>query len=165
MNLGHPALAIANIFIDRASSSGELITPMKVQKLVYFAHGWTLAGLKRPLIAECFEAWEFGPVIPKLYHALKSVGGEPIKDVLRWGDDTPFGLDDGEKATTDLTEDEERLIGAIWKRFGHLNAFVLSDFTHVPGTPWSNVYEPKKNRPISNQLIQEYFEHLMQKAA
>ena len=47
---------------------------MKVQKLVYFAHGWHLGITKKPLINEQVEAWPYGAVIPSLYDYLKQWG-------------------------------------------------------------------------------------------
>jgi uncharacterized phage-associated protein len=62
-SMPYPAAAIANEFIKVAKRNGVLLTPMKLQKLVYFAHGWYLALLGKPLINEPVEAWKFGPVI------------------------------------------------------------------------------------------------------
>ena len=55
-----------------------MVSPMKLQKLVYFAHGWHLAIHNRPLVNEQVEAWKFGPVFSDLYHQIKSFGNEKI---------------------------------------------------------------------------------------
>lgn len=49
------ALAIANEFIDLAAEREEQLTPMKLQKLVYYAHGWWLGLTSQPL------AWRGNP--------------------------------------------------------------------------------------------------------
>ena len=43
----------------------ELISHMKLQKLVYFCQGYSLALYGRPLFPEPIEAWTHGPVCPK----------------------------------------------------------------------------------------------------
>ncbi len=43
---------IANWFIRRAPDDGQSMSIMHVLKLVYMAHGWTLATLDRPLIMD-----------------------------------------------------------------------------------------------------------------
>ncbi len=57
------ARQVANWFIERAAQEGEYLTQLKLQKLVYMAHGWNLALLGKPLISENIEAWKWGPVI------------------------------------------------------------------------------------------------------
>ena len=53
------AIAVANYFIDKAKADGVPLTHMKLQKLIYFAHGWHLALYGEPLIDEEIQAWEF----------------------------------------------------------------------------------------------------------
>ena len=37
---------------------------VKVQKLLYYCHGWHLAFTGNPMFSERVEAWELGPVVP-----------------------------------------------------------------------------------------------------
>jgi uncharacterized phage-associated protein len=153
--MAHSSLAIANEFIRRAE--GRPLTHMQVQKLVYLAHGWSLGALGQPLIDDDVEAWAFGPVVRKLYDALRDYGRGPITRPIRWGDDTPFLSDDGEEAVEPLSDDEQTVIDVIWEKYGHFPAFKLSAMTHEPDTPWFNAYEPGRNGAISDEAIREYF--------
>ncbi|KJW07325.1 Panacea domain-containing protein [Orientia tsutsugamushi] len=47
------------VLVDRAA--GDVITQLKLQKLVYFAQGAHLALFDKPLFKEDIEAWENGP--------------------------------------------------------------------------------------------------------
>src|ERR1700676_3931940 len=76
----HSALAVANWFLARAAADGKSLDPMKLQKLIYFAHGWSLALTDIPLIEEHPEAWDYGPVIPSVYHEFKLFGRKPITE-------------------------------------------------------------------------------------
>lgn len=49
--------AVANYFIEKSIESGNSVSPLQLIKLVYIAHGWTLALYKRPLINETVEVW------------------------------------------------------------------------------------------------------------
>ena len=37
--MSYPAKAVANYFIEIANCEGKQLSPMKIQKLAYFAHG------------------------------------------------------------------------------------------------------------------------------
>lgn len=59
---------------------GELLTNLKLQKLLYYAQAWHLALRDAELFAENFEAWVHGPVLPSQYHRFKKFVWTPITD-------------------------------------------------------------------------------------
>jgi uncharacterized phage-associated protein len=162
-----PAIAVANEFLAIAKTQGITLTPMKLQKLVYFAHGWCLALTGQPLIRESVQAWQYGPVIPAIYHELKGVGNGPItgpaNDLVMHGDGKIYF-----SAITleDFPESEERknaqeIIARVFTQYGKYSAAQLSNATHLEGTPWSQVYREGQRRvPIPNETIKTYFEGL-----
>ena len=155
--MAHSSLAIANEFIRRAEGKRPL-THMQVQKLVYLAHGWALGALGQPLIDDDVEAWDFGPVVRKLYDALRAYGRGPITRAIHWGDDTPFRSDDGEEAFEQLSEEEQTVVDLVWEKYGGFPAFKLSALTHEPDTPWSGAYAWGRDGAIRNDAIREYFQ-------
>ncbi len=160
--MSHSSLAIANEFLKRARTERRPLTPMQLQKLVYLAHGWTLAVTGRPLIEEPIEAWEYGPVIRKLYEALRYFGGDNITRLLRWGDDTLALFDNRGTATAELSQDEVAVVDRVWENYKAFPAFQLSALTHAAGSPWDRTYRTSvgKNRVIDNNLIWDYFTQL-----
>ena len=72
------AKAVANVFLELADAAKQTLTPMKLQKLVYYAHGWYLGLTGRPLLDELIQAWSFGPVVRSLYNEFKEFGADPI---------------------------------------------------------------------------------------
>jgi uncharacterized phage-associated protein len=58
---------------------GESPSPMKLQKLCYYAQGFALAENKT-LFPEDFQAWQHGPVIPDLYDKYKHYQWRQITD-------------------------------------------------------------------------------------
>ena len=157
----HSALEIGNEFLQRSFDAGGSITQMHVQKFVYLAHGYYLAETDYPLIAETFEAWTFGPVVRRLYDALKGYGRDPIERLISWGDDSPFGFDRIDKpARAILRNSETEVVETVWKAYSRFKAFELSALTHMEGTPWAHRYEPGKNNIIENFRIQQYFQAL-----
>ena len=53
-----------------------------MQKVLYLSHRVCLGRYKTPLLPAPFEAWDFGPVQPILYHKLKRFGASPVRDVF-----------------------------------------------------------------------------------
>ena len=70
---------IANFFLGLAQKEQVELTPLKLQKLLYFAHGWHLVldSDGDPLLDEDIEAWKYGPVVPSIYHKFKEFRNNP----------------------------------------------------------------------------------------
>src|SRR5260370_7382775 len=77
------ARAVANELLDAAEDARSSIDPLQMQKLLYLAQGWTLGLTGDPLFREPIEAWEYGPVVPEIYHSVKMFGASPIRGRLR----------------------------------------------------------------------------------
>lgn len=163
------ATAIANLVLDLAEPDGVPVSPMKLQKLVYIAHGWHLGFGYGPLVSEAVQAWRYGPVIPAVYAAFASFGSKPITN--RRADD--FKLHDGKLTISrvQLPDTPEaglanRVVLEVWNAYKQFSAVELSNATHKPGTPWDEI---KQNFPlgsipygevIPNDRIEDYYKKL-----
>ena len=143
---------VGNIFLEAAKKEGKDITPMQLLKLVYIAHGWSLALFNRPLVNEPIRAWEFGPVIPSLYFLVRNYLDRPITGNLYH--------------FVDQQEDGYKLLNAlvqkVWKNYKGYNGIQLSALTHKSGTPWDKIFNSPnpgagKNTVIPDSLIQEHY--------
>lgn len=156
MSAPYSAKAVANYFLDLAKAKGESLDPMKLQKLVYFAHGWFLAVYGKPLLDEQVQAWDYGPVIQTLYHEFKDYGSGPITDYA-----FDFTLPKFEKPIIP-TEDQGTIavLNRIWEVYGKYTGIQLSNMTHAPGSPWHEALEGKeglRSVSIPNELIRKHF--------
>jgi len=150
----HRPEAVANEFLRHAGKAG--LTQMQIQKLVYIAHGWTLALTGEPLTAIEPEAWDRGPVYPELRDKISHVGSKPLRDTIRENDENPIAAlgsaPRGAAIRSEFNSDETTIIDRVWKRYGHLHGFSLSDLTHAQGTPWHKAYSERgRNSPIANE--------------
>lgn len=66
--------------IARLFNNLNEITPLGLQKLLYFCQGCSLAIGSDPLFPEDCEAWPHGPVYKEIYHLFKSFKYNPIDD-------------------------------------------------------------------------------------
>ena len=62
--------------------SGWSLSNLALQKLLYIAQMLYMGEHDgAPLVQGHFEAWEYGPVHPELYHAVKTFGARPITKI------------------------------------------------------------------------------------
>jgi uncharacterized phage-associated protein len=144
MDAPYSAAAVANWFLTRAAQDKVPLDPMKLQKLIYFAHGWCLALTGKPLIDEHIEAWDYGPVVPSVYHEFKDFGRRPIDRPMT---DLASVISEGLLKDYTLHEpkiiddpDIEKLLERVWEVYGKLSGVTLANMTHAPDGAWHKAY-------------------------
>lgn len=153
---------VANYILDLGDEDGIEITPLQLQKLVYIAHGYHLAQTDKPLINETVEAWKYGPVIPALYSEFSHVGARPI--LGRAFEETIPNLKASELLMDKRWESIDVVL-RVWNKYKEFGALELSAMTHEAGTPWDVTRKKLKNRfkknpPIEDETIKEYYKKL-----
>lgn len=144
--MNQTAETIADWFLSKAIECGEVLTPMKLLKLVYIAHGCSLGSSGVPLFPDVVQAWRWGPVIPSLYHKFKIYGSSAID------------LKPNKPAVSSAVDD---LLCAVWNAYGGKTALSLSSLTHMPGTPWSETFSTDQNNEIPAGLIAKHYSELL----
>ena len=129
---------------------------MKVQKMLFFTHGWHLATTGQPGITSQFEAWPYGPVVDEIYHDLKKFSSSPVSEYIK---DEASG-----KAfvVNDSCKDILQSIDIAWEKYVGIPAVNLSAMTHEPGSPW-DITKKSGRTFIDNNEIREYFVRLARK--
>lgn len=155
----YTARAVANVFLEAGWDEGVPIEAMKLQKLVYIAHGWSLAILGKPLIQERMHAWEHGPVVPDLYHHFKHFGGEPIDHYAQ-------GDRERRPQVVDWDSETRNLLKKVWGEYGRSTGSELRALTHESGSPWDWVKTASGGRIprgmiIPNQVIGDHYRSLI----
>lgn len=168
-----PALSIANYFVERGLDEARPVSPMKLQKLVFFAHGWYLAVADQGLLDEKVEAWDYGPVVPSIYHTFKAYGRNPIDKpgkLYKFPDDLEsFEFREVIPRVDPHNEEVLELLGTIWELYSGFSAVQLSNMTHQPGSPWARVKDEAGDRldkgtDIPERYISEYFKAQLNRA-
>jgi uncharacterized phage-associated protein len=158
---GHSVLAVANEFLRLAADNDVRLTPMHLQKLCYYAQGFNLAYTGNPIIHDPVEAWDFGPVFPRLYKSLRKYGAGVVTEPIHENNWARLPHVRGAVVEDEFHSDERKLIGDVFKTYARFEPFKLSALTHEEGTPWSKVYRRDKNNlPIPSPMIKEYFSEL-----
>ncbi|KGQ30006.1 hypothetical protein P375_11400 [Gallibacterium genomosp. 2] len=129
--MAYSAKAIANAIIERARAKNIFdISPMKLQKLLFYAQSWNLRVNNQVLFDDPIERWNYGPVVRDVYHEFKNFGDQPI---------TLFATDALGYIPIIKPDDENSwlLIDKILDVYGKYDALQLSNMTHAPDTAWS----------------------------
>lgn len=143
------AKLVADFLLTESRERGEILTNLKLQKLMYYAQAWHLALANKSLFEEDFEAWVHGPVLPSQYHRFSDYKWRPIVEEI-----PPTGLD-GDVATH---------LNLIIDVFGSETGVALELMTHRE-KPWVEArgdlapHEPSRN-PISKLTMREYYKAL-----
>lgn len=144
-------MKVANYFLHKAEGR---LTPIQVQKLAYFAQGWSLALLDAPLFYEDIEAWRYGPVIRILYDEFKHYGLDNI-------------MINRKPKKNEFDHNQEKLLDRVWEVYDHLSGFQMSALTHKDGTPWDTVWNKQGLNygwaVIPHELIKEYYKNQLEK--
>ena len=112
-----------------AETSGFQLSNLQIQKILYLAHMWRLYSRDgMPLITEHFEAWDYGPVVPSLYHKLKAYGAGPVKNIFRT------------TSVENVPEPTRRLLVSAVERFGNVPPGALVQLTHRDNGAWARNY-------------------------
>lgn len=148
----YPVLTVAKKILETCREAGKSLTPLQIIKLTYIAHGWTLALLDRPLVDERAEAWQYGPVLPKLYQAVKEYRSLTIGDVPGATNET-------------IDQDASNIIDQVCELYGDMTGLQLSSLTHQKGTPWEQTWKPRERSSIiPDSLIKSHYLELKQRA-
>ena len=107
-----------------------------------------------PMFPEDFEAWDYGPVVPSLYHDLKMFGGGPV---------APYSSLRPVRNLDDKVGDAVNQVVALGRTRTPGN---LVSMTHWPKGAWSQVYKRHvKGLTIPKLLIRSEFNQRVKDAA
>lgn len=121
----------------------EEVTPLMLQKLLYFIQGIYSALYGKPIFTEDCRAWIHGPVYPEVYDLFRDFKYNPI-------DDARFALLEGKDDA--LTDDEKRVIDLVVNTFGMYGGKVLEKITHNE-EPWREARKGYGDSIPSSELL------------
>lgn len=134
-----------------ASQAGIPLTNLSIQKLLYLAHGLSLAKDGKALVDEPFQAWKYGPVMESLYHDLKVFGSSPVQGNSWYVKSWP------EIPADDIAS--RNVIQSVLDQCGRMSAGQLIELTHDKQGPWHAVFNSQeKGIAIEDEAIKAYFE-------
>jgi uncharacterized phage-associated protein len=149
------AKALANLLLDWGEAEGVPVSPMKLQKLLFFIHADFLVKRCHALIKQEFEAWDHGPVIPSVYAEFKRFKNEPISSRAKSFDPIQAV---STTASCKLGGSDLRLVRELYEFYKNLSAFELSRRSHDFDGVWRQARSLFANglnmdRRVSNEMV------------
>ena len=138
---------VADWFLNRVDrESGEAITHLKLQKLLYFAQAWHLANKGEPLFDTEFQAWTHGPVARLIYDRFNG---------QKWG-----ALEAPDNPPK-LPKKVVAFLEKVFETYGKYGAKHLERITHEHD-PWKNArggipLEERCENIITKKSMRDYY--------
>lgn len=130
------------------------ITNLQLQKMLYIAQVFYLGKHEHHLFRAKFEAWDYGPVAPSVYHEFKIFGNKPIE---KWA---------FPQFKEECSPEENAFIKKIVDLLVKLPSSTLVGLTHRNNTAWYNNYRPgAKDVEIPEEDMRKEFKEVWLKHA
>ena len=121
----------------------EEVSPLVLQKLLYFIQGVYSALYGKALFQEECRAWIHSPVYPEVYELFSDFKYNPI-------DDARFAMLDG--AANALTKEEKDVVDLVVNTFGMYGGKMLEKITHNED-PWKEARKGYGDNVPSSELL------------
>ncbi|WP_416144891.1 Panacea domain-containing protein [Planococcus koreensis] len=144
---------VAKYLVSKSTpNTTRAITPLKLQKLLYYCQGWHMAfNQGKPLFEEDLFAWKHGPVVPEIYYSYKKYGYLTIPAESFENKD--------EKGKRIFSDRQLEVLNAVWEAYGKYDGKYLEELTHQE-EPWSIT---KQSVEIQKTNVFKYFSKLLSK--
>lgn len=139
--MAYSALEVAKYVINHEHNNGREISNLRLQKLLYFVQAKVLVETGDPCFDDVMEAWDYGPVVPVVYHKYKIYGSWDIQisDVL-----------------VDIEDRIRTFIDAMLDYCRNYPTYQLVEITHKQD-PWIQAHQRGTKSEIRPSAIKQYF--------
>ena len=143
----YSAIEVAFCLLKHAARAGKRLNTLQVQKLTYVCHGWSLALYKRPLITEDVMATQHGPMVTSIHFRFEQFGNKIIS----------------QEQLVELDAESDQIAFDIICILGDFNGPELKELTQRTGSPWKQVWDGTKIKPIPDEIIARHYSKIKNK--
>lgn len=135
---------VALYFLKKTDPETNDISNLKLQKLLYYAQGYSLAMHNTPLFKQDIFAWQHGPVVTEVYEKYKQFDANPIST--------------SEPLEKELDTEIKDILDTAYFDFGQYSAWKLRALTHSE-LPWLKASQSKSK--ISLTDMSRHFKEML----
>lgn len=140
-------IQVAEYFLNKAATYGECLSFIKLSKLIYIAHGYSLALGGGNLLDEDIEAQNFGPFMRYIYNNY-------YPKLQRYTHSVQFNK---KRYKCTAPDNIIPLLDRVWDTHNKLTCTQLSYLSHKDGSPWHTAIK-NGMKFIPNDIIKKYYE-------
>ncbi|MGN2336774.1 Panacea domain-containing protein [Clostridium cagae] len=138
----HTALEIAAYIINKCIELGRPVSNLQLQKILYYVQGKYIKITNgEVLFSDTMEAWQYGPVVPKVYYSYNSYSSSNII---------------AKQDEIELESFEKDIIDPVIHQKSMYSAWTLVEQSHSE-KPWINAYNNGNGSPITNDELRNWF--------
>lgn len=154
----YDALTIARYVVNYCNQNGYGISNLKLQKLLYFIQAYFVAFTdeKQPCFREEIEAWDFGPVVPEVYHEFKQFGSNSIPSIEYYYETDGETLRRVKYDRGEINKKDQENIDLVINQMAKYSASSLVELTHNQA-PWKDAHIPHSHGIITIDSLKGYF--------
>lgn len=140
---------VVNTVLYRAKQEKMPVSPMKLQKMVYFLYAEYLYRERDSLFSERFEVWKYGPVLDDVYQAFRAFGSKPVKGFMPDAN--------GKYRLIELESDLGlyNCFESVWRRYSQMTGIELSKITHRQCGAWYSALSNKRTFLSDEDIFRE----------
>lgn len=136
-------LTIARYVINYCTLIDKPVSELQLQKILYYIQLNYIRHLGYRAFEDEIQAWEYGPVILRVYEEYRGYGATPICLLYENIEDV-------------FTKTERALTNRIIEKCINLNPWKLVRKSHNKSGPWKKVYRQGQKNIIPVELIENY---------
>lgn len=140
--MSYNVFEISRYIIYHETQLGRYVNNLRLQKLLYFVQAKYLVEKEKPLFEERMEAWNFGPVVPKVYREYSYYG---LHHIFCYDETDDFLID----------SDTKKIINYMLDSCSEYATSTLVDIIHGQ-EPWIQAHK-SNDRTITPLAIYSYF--------
>lgn len=127
---GYGAALVANSILHRAFADDVPVSPLKLQRILFFTAARYARLTGRPLLGEQFQPWPYGPVVPSVHGQFRRESGGRIQRYAKDAEGRAHMLDTGSDRALRAALDD------VWAATRFRSGFALSELSRAEGGAW-----------------------------
>lgn len=141
------AQTVANTILMLSFKEKNLITLMKLQRIIYLVYKEYLKTTNCPLFSEQFEKWQYGSVLPSIHYKFKRFGADFIDRFSR------DAMGNVEIINIESNTEIAKIIENVWNKYKNYHVYQLSALVCKDRGAWSKATNYiLKDEDIKNEL-------------